>query len=61
MSGLLKPDQAAELLGVPKSWVMAEARRDAIPHIRLGKYVRFDQGELEEWWQQRARGPRGRR
>jgi excisionase family DNA binding protein len=56
----MKPEQAADLLGVPKSWVMAEARRNAIPHVRLGKYVRFDQGELETWWQTRARGPRGR-
>lgn len=60
MSALLKPEQAADLLGVPKSWVMAEARRDAIPHVRLGKYVRFDQEELETWWKGRGRGPRGR-
>lgn len=63
MSGtrLLKPDEAADILGVPKSWVMAEARRNAIPHVRLGKYVRFDQADLENWWRQRTQGPRGQR
>jgi excisionase family DNA binding protein len=58
---LLKPDEAADILGVPKSWVMAEARRNAIPHVRLGKYVRFDQADLENWWRQRTQGPRGQR
>ena len=60
MSALLKPEQAAEILNVPKSWLMDAARRDAIPHVRLGKYVRFDQGELEQWWQNRLQGPRAR-
>ena len=33
---------AAEILGVPKTWVLAEARADRIPHVRLGRYVRFE-------------------
>lgn len=57
---LVKADQAAELLDVPKSWILAEARADRIPHVRLGKYVRFDPHELETWWKSRARGPRRR-
>src|SRR4051794_39867833 len=54
---LLTADEAAALLGVPASWVRAEARAARIPHVRLGKYVRFDAGELEVWWRSRARGP----
>ncbi len=58
MSGrLLNAEQAAELLGVPKTWVLAEARADRIPHIRLGRYVRYEASELEAWWQARRRGP----
>lgn len=57
MTGLLTAEQAAELLNVPASWVLAEARADRIPHVRLGRYVRFDAAELESWWQTRARGP----
>jgi excisionase family DNA binding protein len=57
---LMRAEEAAEQLGVPKSWVLAEARADRIPHVRLGKYVRFDPRELEVWWRSRARGPRRR-
>ena len=32
--------------GVPASWFLEAARRDDIPHLRLGKYVRFDLAEV---------------
>jgi len=54
---LIDATEAGELLGVPKSWVFAEARADRIPHLRLGRYVRFEPEELEEWWRARRRGP----
>ena len=55
---LLDAKGAAELLNVPATWVLAEARADRIPHVRLGRYVRFDADELAAWWQSRRRGPR---
>ena len=58
MSPLLNAEQAAALLSVPKSWVLAQARADKIPHVRLGHYVRFQAEALEEWSRERARGPR---
>jgi excisionase family DNA binding protein len=58
VKGLITADQAAELLAVPKSWVLAEARAKRIPHVRLGRYVRFEAELLEEWWASRRRGPR---
>ena len=54
---LLEAKAAAALLGVPATWVLAEARADRIPHVRLGRYVRFDADELAVWWRSRARGP----
>jgi hypothetical protein len=45
------------MLNVPPSWVLAEARADRIPHVRLGRYVRFEADELTVWWRSRARGP----
>ncbi len=57
-NGLLDASAAGELLGVPRTWVLSEARADRIPHIRLGRYVRFEARELEAWWQTRARGPK---
>lgn len=55
---LLDAKGAAELLNVPVSWVLAQARADRIPHIRLGRYVRFDADELLEWCGGQQRGPR---
>jgi excisionase family DNA binding protein len=54
---LLDAKGAAALLNVPATWVLAEARADRIPHVRLGRYVRFDAAELHVWWQSRRRGP----
>lgn len=57
---LINAEAAGKLLDVPASWVLAEARADRIPHVRLGKYVRFEAHELEAWWRSRAQGPRAR-
>lgn len=54
---LLDAKQAATLLNVPSSWVLAEARAERIPHVRLGRYVRFEADELTAWWRDRAKGP----
>jgi excisionase family DNA binding protein len=54
---LLTAQQAAELLNVPATWILAEARADRIPYVPLGRYRRFDSDELEVWWRSRARGP----
>jgi Helix-turn-helix domain len=37
--------ELADLLGVAKTWVYDRTREhgpDLIPHIKLGKYIRFD-------------------
>jgi len=46
---LLTADEVAELLQVEKSWVYAACRSGRIPHIRLGRYVRFSELAIEEW------------
>jgi excisionase family DNA binding protein len=55
---LLDADQAGELLNVPSSWVMAQARSGRIPHCKLGHYTRFDRDELLAWVDGRTVGPR---
>ena len=55
---LLNAQQAGELLNVPKTWILAEARAERLPHVRLGRYVRFDADELLAWARERARGPK---
>lgn len=59
-SPLLDAKAAGARLSVPATWMLAEARADRIPHVRLGRYVRFDAEELEAWWRARVRGPRRR-
>lgn len=49
---------AARQLGVPPSWLLSEARSNRVPHVRLGKYVRFDPSDLATWTRAQARGPR---
>ena len=49
--------EAGALLNVPHTWVLAEARADRIPHVRLGRYVRFDRDQLVAWALARQRGP----
>jgi excisionase family DNA binding protein len=56
-SALLDAEGVARLLGVPTSWVRAEARAGRIPHIKLGKYTRFDAAALKAWLDRRADGP----
>lgn len=57
MPSLIDAEAASQRLGVPKSWVAAEARANRIPHVRLGKYVRFDVEALDAWWRARLQGP----
>jgi hypothetical protein len=43
---------------VPESWVREQTRSraaDPIPHVRLGRYVRFswNSPELAAWWKRR--------
>jgi predicted DNA-binding transcriptional regulator AlpA len=49
---LLTPDQLAEKYQVPKSWLYARTREtgpEAIPRLKLGKYLRFPEQKVEEW------------
>jgi excisionase family DNA binding protein len=40
--------EAAEALRIPISWLYERTRRNAIPCRRIGKYVRFTEGDLKE-------------
>ena len=58
--------QLAERLNVPESWVRDQVRaraEDPLPHLQLGKYVRFLWGspELEAWLLRRMIVPNNKR
>jgi excisionase family DNA binding protein len=44
----------AALLKIPVSCVYKYTRRDAIPMLRVGKYVRFDLEEVVRWAREQA-------
>lgn len=48
-SELIDAKAASKLLGVPYTWLLAQARERKIPHHRLGHYVRFDPDDLQTW------------
>jgi excisionase family DNA binding protein len=56
-AALIDAKAAGELLGVPHTWILRQARADQIPHVRLGHYVRFDADQLQAWARNRMRGP----
>jgi len=57
---MLTAEELAERLRIPASWIREQTRaraleNDPIPHLRLGRYIRFRWGspELEAWLRQR--------
>ena len=46
VSELLTPEQLAEKLKLPVSWVYEQSRLGNIPTHKLGRYIRFDLHEV---------------
>ena len=46
---LLTADEVAEMLRVTRGWIYAETRARRIPHLRLGRYVRYRESAVREW------------
>ena len=60
---LLVASEVAELLRVTTAWVYAATRANRLPHVRLGRYVRYRRSAILAWLaaeeQRIAREPRG--
>ena len=41
--------EAAKLLRVKVSWLYERTRTNNIPHVKLGKYLRFDPRDLQAY------------
>lgn len=46
---LMTAEEVASLLQVTPAWVYAQTRRHRIPHMRLGRYVRYRRSALQVW------------
>jgi excisionase family DNA binding protein len=51
MNELMTADDVAAAIRIPRSSVMAYARRgaDPLPSLKVGRHVRFRRGDVEEW------------
>jgi excisionase family DNA binding protein len=48
----MTPEQLAQMLQVTRSWVTSKTRRSCVnplPHMRIGKYIRFNRLAVLEW------------
>jgi excisionase family DNA binding protein len=60
-NALLTVEEVAALLRVPVSWIYGRTRSrsvDRLPGIRLGKYWRFREADLEAWIERQRSGGR---
>jgi excisionase family DNA binding protein len=46
---LIGVEEMAKKLDVPVSWLYSRTRTNDIPHLKVGKYVRFNETEVWEW------------
>jgi excisionase family DNA binding protein len=49
LADLLTLNEVVAWLRVPRSWVYERTRKGQIPHVKLGKYLRFSRPALTEW------------
>lgn len=51
MKDLLTLDQVCERLKLKKSFIYDMTSRSQIPHIKVGRLIRFDPDEIDKWLQ----------
>lgn len=49
IENLWKVDDVMRFIGVGRTWVYEAARRNALPHVRLGNTLRFEPDEVRAW------------
>lgn len=53
---LLTAEEIAAVLSVPTSWVRDHTRQGRIPHVQLGRYVRYRLDKVLEWVEEQEGG-----
>jgi excisionase family DNA binding protein len=46
---LLDAEAVARLLSVKPSWIYEAVRSRRIPHVKIGRHIRFIRSDLEVW------------
>lgn len=55
---LMTVSEIASFLKVPVSWIYERTRRrgiERLPHMKLGKYLRFSMPEIKKWLEHQYR------
>jgi excisionase family DNA binding protein len=55
---LLSAAEVAQLLAVPVSWVREATRAERLPHLRLGRYRRYQRTAIAAWLEGQQAGPK---
>jgi excisionase family DNA binding protein len=53
---LLSAAEVAEILAVPVTWVREATRAGLLPHVRLGRYARYERDQILDWVTQQRSG-----
>jgi excisionase family DNA binding protein len=53
---LLTACEVADRLAVPERWVREHTRGGLIPHVRLGRYVRYEWADVVAWLEEQKAG-----
>lgn len=53
---VLRPEEAAQLIGVSKPTMYALCRRKDFPAVRFGRVIRIPRSGLERWLNEQASG-----
>jgi excisionase family DNA binding protein len=55
---LLTAHEVADLLAVPLSWVREATRDGRLPHLKLGRYRRYQRAAIQAWLADQQHGGR---
>jgi hypothetical protein len=53
---LLKAAEVAAMCAVPERWVREHTRSGLIPHIKLGRYIRYSPETVVAWTSEQEQG-----
>jgi len=57
---LLTVDDVAARLRVTKSWIYIKTKTNELPHIKVGRYIRFRATDIERYLSAQSQGGRSR-
>ncbi|MCP4568816.1 MAG: helix-turn-helix domain-containing protein [FCB group bacterium] len=55
MENLLTPQEMTDVLGIAVSTIYQWTHQEYIPHIKIGKFVRFRKSVVEKWLEKREK------